>query len=67
MSKLKTIMPLLTAFLVSGCHQTAGDFCDIAEPIRFNKEVARAVVLGDRPAAEQIDVQNRYGEKYCGW
>ena len=69
MWRRKTIPLLLTASLVvSACSQSpAGDFCDIAEPIRFDREVASVVVTGDRATAETIDVQNRYGERHCGW
>lgn len=59
---------LLTALAVSGCVKPEGDFCDIAQPIRFEREVAEVVVARDRAAAEVIDSQNRYGEQVCpGW
>jgi hypothetical protein len=66
MLKLKTIARSLIALLaVSACSQPpVGDFCDIAEPIRFGRAVAEAVVTGDRTAAERIDAQNRYGEQH---
>ncbi len=69
MWRRKTIPLLLTASLVvSACSQSpAGDFCDIAEPIRFEREVASVVVTGNRGTAETIDAQNRYGERHCGW
>ena len=37
-----------------------------AEPIRFDRAVAEAVVRGDFTAAERIDAQNRYEEQHCG-
>ncbi len=69
MLKLKTITLSLIALLaVSACSKSPiGDFCDIAEPIRFDRTVAEAVVAVDRTAAERIDAQNRYGEQHCGW
>lgn len=68
MWRRKTIPLLLTASLiVSACSQSpAGDFCDIAESIRFEREVASVVVTGDRGTAKTIDAQNRYGERHCG-
>lgn len=68
MLKHKMIPLLLIGSLgVSACSQTTGDFCDIAEPIRFERDVAVAVVTGDRGAAEKIDAHNRFGEEFCGW
>jgi len=69
MWRRKTIPLLLTASLViSACSQSpAGDFCDIARPIHFERTVASVVVTGDRDTAETIDAQNRYGERHCGW
>ncbi|WP_157947042.1 hypothetical protein [Thalassobius sp. I31.1] len=63
----KLTLTLLTALAVSGCVKPEGDFCDIAKPIRFEREVAVVVVREDRQAAEVIDSQNRYGERVCGW
>ena len=62
-----TPLLLIASLGVSACSQTTGDFCDIAEPIRFERDVAVAVVTGDRGAAEKIDAHNRFGEEFCGW
>ena len=69
MLKLKTIaLSLIVLLAVSACSQPLiGDFCDIAEPIGFNRPVAETVLAGDRTAAERIDKQNRYGMRHCGW
>lgn len=67
MLKRKPTLTLLIALAVSGCVKPEGDFCDIAEPVRFDRAVAAAVVAGDRVAAERIDAHNRYGETVCGW
>lgn len=50
MWRRKTIPLLLTASLVvsAGSQSPAGDFCDIAEPIRLDRDVASVVVTGDR-------------------
>lgn len=64
--KHKTIPLSLTALLaVSACE--AGDFCDVAESLRMEREAAAALVQIDRPAAEKIDAHNRYGERVCKW
>ena len=67
--KLKTIPLLLTGSLVvSACDQVPfGDFCDIAEPIRFERDIAETVVIENRDTAERIDAHNRYLEQHCGW
>ena len=68
MLRHKTIPTLLIASLtINACSAPIGDFCDIAEPIRFDRAVAEAVVRGDRRTAERIDIHNRYGEEVCGW
>lgn len=67
MLKIKPTLTLLIVLAVSGCVKSAGDFCDMAEPIRFDSKVAQVVVAGDRAAAEVIDSQNRYGEQICKW
>lgn len=58
---------LIVSLAASSCAPPAGDFCDVADPIRLEPDVARQVVEGDRPAAERIDSHNRYGERACGW
>lgn len=68
MSKRKMMTASLIALLaLSACGVPSGDFCDVADPIKFNADTARSVVKGDRAAAETIDTHNRYGERFCGW
>ena len=60
------LLSIVSLVGLSACER-AGDFCDVAEPIKFSGEVASAVVSGDRETAEVIDAHNRYGERYCRW
>lgn len=59
---------LLTACLTTSGCMTAGDFCDVVKgPLTFTKATAQTVVRTDRATAEQIETQNVYGAKVCGW
>jgi len=56
---------------VSSCAEaTYAQFCDVAQgPIQFNSPavVPQLISLGERAALEQIDANNRVGERSCGW
>ena len=62
----KRILALSLGSLVSAC--TGGNFCDVVPgPILFPDQVATVVVQGARAEAVNLDVQNQYGAKHCGW
>jgi hypothetical protein len=66
MLRRKTIPGLLMLSAASACT-AAGDFCDVSEPIRIQRDVAEMLVATDRPAAVNIAAHNTYGERVCGW
>lgn len=51
------------ALMLAGC--STGDFCDLYEPVRFERPVAEFVVQHDRAAAVAIDKNNRVEETQC--
>ena len=55
-------LALGSAIFLSGCATTAGDFCDVASPIR--PSVSDTLTDG---TAAQILKLNRYGAQACGW
>lgn len=70
MRKIKMMMILLIGLpLVASCAEY-GPFCDVAQgPIQFENpdSVPLLLDLGERPALEKIDANNRTGERQCDW
>lgn len=54
----------LLVSLVSACAP-GGDFCVLYTPVHFVPEVAAVVVADDRPAAVDLDTNNRIYERVC--
>jgi len=71
MLKHKRMTIFLTALLaVSSCAPVLAEYCDVAQgPIQFNNPAAvpGLISMGEREALEQIDANNRVGERKCGW
>lgn len=67
MLRRKTIAAwLILSASLSACT-VAGDFCDVAEPIRLDRDLAQALVETDRATAVKIGAHNQYGQNVCGW
>lgn len=49
---------------LGGCAKMAGDFCDVARPIKPTADAVAA--MSDREKADIIK-HNEYGEVTCGW
>ncbi len=54
----------LSIFLLAGCV-SSGDFCDVYQPVTMAEDVARAVVAGDRDAAENIAANQLTWGRQC--
>lgn len=56
---------VMLSVVVAGCSTASvGDFCKIAQPLRFSKE---AVALLPEAEVDSQLAHNRYGQKHCGW
>lgn len=49
---------------LAACQTPAGDFCDVAEPIRLDAATVDAL---SEEELDQALSQNRKGEAMCGW
>ena len=71
MRKLKQTTALLIASLaISSCAPALAEYCDLAQgPVQFDNpaSVPQLISLGERESLEQIDANNRVGERKCGW
>lgn len=60
-----SVMLILTSAWLAGCAgRNAGDFCDVASPIRPSVAAATAMDQIDKAA---ILKHNEYGLRVCGW
>lgn len=55
---------LAVLLLLAACQTPAGDWCDIAKPIRLSQEVIDA--MSDSEVAAVL-AHNRKGAAMCGW
>lgn len=57
-------LTLAAVLMLAACQTSAGDWCDIARPIRLSQEVIDA--MSDSEVAAAL-AHNRKGEAMCGW
>lgn len=55
---------LAAMLMLAACQTSAGDWCDIAKPIRLSHEVID--IMSDNEVAAAL-AHNRKGEAMCGW
>lgn len=60
------ILLILLASGISACVEQ-GDFCDLYEPIKLEREVAQMVVSQDRGSAVMIATHNDTWGRQCSW
>lgn len=61
---MMTILLILSAAGISACAPV-GDFCDLYEPVKLEREVAQVVVQEDRPSAVRIATHNEVWNSQC--
>jgi len=60
---------LLTVVLLSSAGCVAGDFCDVAKPMRpaHGSTVDYLYDNGEEQLADNMTAQNLYGQRNCSW
>jgi hypothetical protein len=60
----KALIAVLIAMALAGCTTTAGDFCDVAKPMRPSQAALDAM---DGQEVNDMLRHNLYGQRACGW
>lgn len=66
----QTLALLIASLAISSCAPALAELCDSPRgPVQFDnpKSVPLLLSFGERDALEQIDGNNRVGERKCGW
>jgi hypothetical protein len=61
---VKALIAALAAMALAGCTTTAGDFCDVAKPMRPSQ--AALAAMDGQEVAEMLR-HNLAGQRLCGW